>query len=138
MAQSGQVGGKMSEEELIGLLEKISDANPSKVLILFLFVSVVVVVSASVSTSHWSSFLKSQFESNGQLQLSKFYPSSLSLWCDSISTFSLQESRLFCLKSLRSMNIFHSCSLNHPPKKYSTSQPSFFSPPALMGKCNNN
>ncbi len=36
MAQSGQVGGKMSEEELIGLLEKISDANPSKVLVLFL------------------------------------------------------------------------------------------------------
>ena len=31
MAQSGQVGGKMSEEELVGLLEKISDANASKV-----------------------------------------------------------------------------------------------------------
>ncbi len=31
MAQSGQVGGKMSEEELIGLLEKISDANASQV-----------------------------------------------------------------------------------------------------------
>ncbi len=31
MAQTGQVQGKMSEEELIGLLEKISDANASKV-----------------------------------------------------------------------------------------------------------
>jgi programmed cell death protein 5 len=27
MAQSGQLAGKLSEEELIGLLERISDAN---------------------------------------------------------------------------------------------------------------
>ncbi len=116
MAQSGQVGGKMSEEELIGLLEKISDANPSKVLNLFLFET-----SRRMSASHCRNFAleqvffqKSQFESNAQLRVSKFYPSILSLWCDSTSTFALQESRLFCLRSLRSMNIFNSCSLNHP------------------------